>query len=329
MSTQSVTGTRPTSSARVRVHSASSDIEQARALLEDLYDGAGWTATPTDMPFAYRRTGVGTADILLASARFTGALSGLLRTEQDYVVSWMKRGRGAVRIDRALMPIERGAPILHAADRVAPFEYEDFETNVVHLNKSLVERVFAESTGSDRAVLSFDAAARPTGPALRGWWQAVDAAARTLLPDAPDAPATALLDAEMARGMATAFLAAFPHEAPGPQAADTPGTARTRQAVDFVHAHAHLPITSTDMAEAAHLSLRGLQEAFRRDLDTTPSAYLRSVRLERVRQELLVGDPASTSVADVARRWAFGHLGRFAASYTNRFGELPSVTLRR
>ncbi|WP_207954623.1 helix-turn-helix domain-containing protein [Saccharopolyspora elongata] len=34
------------------------------------------------------------------------------------------------------------------------------------------------------------------------------------------------------------------------------------------------------------------------------------------------------SVSDVAHRWGFTHLGRFASSYRKRFGVHPSQTLR-
>jgi AraC-like DNA-binding protein len=35
-----------------------------------------------------------------------------------------------------------------------------------------------------------------------------------------------------------------------------------------------------------------------------------------------------TSVEQVARRWGFTHLGRFAHDYRVAFGQLPSATLR-
>jgi AraC-like DNA-binding protein len=52
------------------------------------------------------------------------------------------------------------------------------------------------------------------------------------------------------------------------------------------------------------------------------------VRLDAARAELREADD-DTRVADVARRWAFANLGRFAAQYRTRFGENPGDTLRR
>jgi AraC-like DNA-binding protein len=34
------------------------------------------------------------------------------------------------------------------------------------------------------------------------------------------------------------------------------------------------------------------------------------------------------SVADVARRWGFGHQGRFAAMHQAKYGQTPLMTLR-
>jgi AraC-like DNA-binding protein len=59
-------------------------------------------------------------------------------------------------------------------------------------------------------------------------------------------------------------------------------------------------------------------------------SYVRRRRLEHARDELLSLDPAAgVKVIDVALRHGFTHTGRFAAAYRARFGESPSVTLRR
>lgn len=96
-----------------------------------------------------------------------------------------------------------------------------------------------------------------------------------------------------------------------------------------MHENAALPIGPVEIAGAAHLSVRGAQVAFQRLLGTTPLASLRDVRLDRVRIDLRLADPARATVASVARSWGFAHLGRFSAAYAARFGEYPSVTLGR
>jgi transcriptional regulator GlxA family with amidase domain len=77
------------------------------------------------------------------------------------------------------------------------------------------------------------------------------------------------------------------------------------------------------------MSVRGLQTAFRRHLDTTPGTALKEARLSAVHEELVRTAPGAARVADIAHRFGFAHLGRFAAEYRARFGELPKETLRR
>jgi transcriptional regulator GlxA family with amidase domain len=57
-------------------------------------------------------------------------------------------------------------------------------------------------------------------------------------------------------------------------------------------------------------------------------AYLRQIRLTRAHEELRQARPGRTTVALVAHRWGFSHLGRFAAAYRERYGVAPSGTLR-
>ncbi len=57
--------------------------------------------------------------------------------------------------------------------------------------------------------------------------------------------------------------------------------------------------------------------------------YLREVRLRRAHEDLLRSSIEETTVADVARRWGFSHMGRFSSEFLQRFGEYPKNTLRR
>ena len=97
---------------------------------------------------------------------------------------------------------------------------------------------------------------------------------------------------------------------------------------EFLRAHAHEPVTATQLAEIAGCSLRGLYAGFQEFSGQSPMQFLRDLRLDHVRADLLAGN-ASASVSSVALRWGFSHLGRFSADYKARYGEHPSETLRR
>ena len=56
--------------------------------------------------------------------------------------------------------------------------------------------------------------------------------------------------------------------------------------------------------------------------------YLHDARLACVREDLSRAD-TDESVTQIAMKWGFRHLGRFAVGYRNRFGETPSQTRRR
>jgi transcriptional regulator GlxA family with amidase domain len=63
------------------------------------------------------------------------------------------------------------------------------------------------------------------------------------------------------------------------------------------------PITLADIARVARTSARAVQRAFARSYNTTPTAYLRRVRLERVHRDLRAGDPIhGDTVAGIATR---------------------------
>jgi transcriptional regulator GlxA family with amidase domain len=101
-----------------------------------------------------------------------------------------------------------------------------------------------------------------------------------------------------------------------------------RRAIDAMQAHPERPFTAAMLARTAGVSVRTLQEGFRRYVGVKPMAYLRQLRLARAHDELRAADPCSTTVAEVAHGWGFAHLGRFAAAYRARYGASPSQTLR-
>jgi len=100
-----------------------------------------------------------------------------------------------------------------------------------------------------------------------------------------------------------------------------------RAAIEFMHANLHQPLTLGDVAQAAGVSVRSLQVGFQRFRDTTPLACLRDIRLEAAHVEL--SRPENTlQVSEVALKWGFTQMGRFAARYRAVYGLLPSETSR-
>jgi AraC-like DNA-binding protein len=104
--------------------------------------------------------------------------------------------------------------------------------------------------------------------------------------------------------------------------------ALVRRARDYIKAHAEKPIEVSRLAADLGISMRALQENFQRYLGMSPRDLIQECRLERARDRLLVDDDR-LSVTTVALDSGFSDLGHFSAKYRERFGELPSETLRR
>jgi AraC family ethanolamine operon transcriptional activator len=85
----------------------------------------------------------------------------------------------------------------------------------------------------------------------------------------------------------------------------------------------------SDLCQAADVSERTLECAFKEVTGLSPMAYLTRLRLHRVRAALLAAKSRSTRISAEALKWGFWHFGEFSHSYRKCFGELPSDTLRR
>ncbi|BDZ48287.1 hypothetical protein GCM10025867_05280 [Frondihabitans sucicola] len=241
------------------------------------------------------------------------------------MVSWITAGAGIYDVGADETPLAIGRPAMFPTGKRFAFDFTDYRQNLVHFGAGFLERVAAESEGALPGPIHFDHTAVPDADALRRWKSTITTVAKTVIGQEP----SPLVLADIKRLAAETLLRTFPHRtAPLPPLLTNPRNSRIRAAVEFIHVSAHLPITSTDIARAADLSLRGLQSAFATQLGMTPTAYLRDVRLDRAHADLVHLGPAEASVAAVAERWGFAHSGRFSAAYGQRFGELPSETLR-
>jgi AraC-like DNA-binding protein len=111
---------------------------------------------------------------------------------------------------------------------------------------------------------------------------------------------------------------------------DPRGLARiVARARAFIHANLDQPLSIEKIADAAATSHRTLHRAFQVVLDETPYSYVQTLRLNRIRHDLVTDADAALTITSAAHRWNITELGRFAAWYRDLFGELPSQTLMR
>lgn len=110
------------------------------------------------------------------------------------------------------------------------------------------------------------------------------------------------------------------------QPSDDLATKHVKRVEEWIDAHYGDAVTIDDLAEVAAISVRSLQQSFRRLRNCTPMEALARRRLRAAYDALR--NPEAT-VTQVATDCGFFHLGRFASRYREVFGETPSATLVR
>lgn len=254
-------------------------------------------------------------------------------TFEDFVlVSQPLRGRFAVRADSGERLLSPGDPVVLDAHTVYHMRWqEDCALLNVRLSRAEFETAIAEISGTgEPAPIRFPLGRLPSKPGL----MAIDQVMRFLLRDV--LPTGLLASAPLVRGQLTRMLVASVLEAytavsdiPDSRSSGDVRPAAVRRAIVYIERRAADDIRVGDIAVAARLSTRALQEAFRKYLDTTPMRYLKSVRLARAHADLRQGSvDEGLTVAAIAYRWGFGNLGRFSVDYRREFGRSPSQVLR-
>lgn len=142
-------------------------------------------------------------------------------------------------------------------------------------------------------------------------------------------PALAAQARHLERALISGLLAGHGHsmaEAIDNSVDDSDHPAAVRKVLELLDAAPGAQYTVPDLAETAGVGVRQLQKLFLDRFDMSPSEYVRNLRLDGARADLLKRGPDCT-VSGVAFGWGFNHLGRFAQYYEQKFGESPSRTL--
>ncbi|MFC1657079.1 helix-turn-helix domain-containing protein [Candidatus Moduliflexota bacterium] len=148
--------------------------------------------------------------------------------------------------------------------------------------------------------------------------------------ESPSGKKVSALERKLKGDLPLAILTALAASRPSP----APPSPRRRsmvlqRALAYIAENMTEPITVGDLITVSGASWRTLDYAFRERFGITPKEYLKNIRLNGARRELREADRSSAKISDIANRWAFWHMGQFAADYRRLFGELPSATLVR
>ncbi|ORV70161.1 AraC family transcriptional regulator [Mycobacterium gastri] len=249
-----------------------------------------------------------------------------VRTADGFVViqprsgSLIAVGDGAPSLDTPLLAVD-GFP------RVLRLNSVRF--TVASIDADLLRQVAAGSHTPMPQQVEF-LSSRPRTPAAAHTWRDAFDYVTTSFASA-DAARRPLVVAAVSRLLAAALLECFPSNVTTGQSSpnDQSVPKALQTAMSFIHRHAAMNIGVTDVAAVVHLTPRAVQYLFRQQLDTTPTEYLRRVRLHRAHQDLLSGDRSVTTVSEIAQRWGFAHTGRFAVLYRQTYGESPHTALKR
>lgn len=299
--------------------------EEAASAYRNAYGGR-FDVTPASRDFSFRYAVLGNDRLTLRTSSCAGTTRGEVPHLQDYVVSWFRFGSGLLDWHRFTRRGTTSAPFLFPLEQRFGLDFAPHRQNLIHFAPDFLEGVATEFHAGPRQRVSFDHEADADPGVLARWRAAISAATSAIV----DAATTPLLRFNAELTLARVLLVLFPWRAwQVPRLLREPSGSKARVALDFLQHHAHEPITPADAARAAGIHTRSLQQATQRHLGIAPTVYLRNVRLDRIRADLLRAAPGTTTVKAVAQEWGFGNLGRFATSYQLRFGEKPNQTLRK
>lgn len=94
----------------------------------------------------------------------------------------------------------------------------------------------------------------------------------------------------------------------------------------YLLAHPDQVLSVPELCARAHVSRRTLQYCFEDVMGMSPMLYLRCVRLNGVRHQLLDPEARHQPIGAIAADWGFGSFSQFSSDYRKLFGECPSAS---
>ncbi|MFC7787969.1 helix-turn-helix transcriptional regulator [Microbacterium sp. MAHUQ-60] len=272
--------------------------------------------------FEFRWRSAQTNGLTVVRYALTATVSAVVRPEDQILACRIATDSGWVRSART--SLETDLPWVTDGVQVEAFWERTADVTAFVFDRAMAENLARRITGDDALKLRLIDTAPRNETVGRHWNRTFDHVFHALAASGEDR----LIEVSLVRHALITTLSTF-YSTYFDAAMREPrfvGASVVRRAIAYMDAHAHEPITVGDVAVAAHISARGLQYAFRRALDITPAAYLRSVRLDGAHRDLRNSAPDG-SVTEIARRWGFANTSRFGSAYREVYGVSPQQTL--
>lgn len=311
------------------------DLGEATGLATDLLGTVAISTVPGGrLPFLCTLHAVQCLDTTLAHLDFAAPVDLTVWSSDDcFTVHLTTSGQGRATIGGDEHEVSAFSALVVSPGTTYRLRLDqDSPQLIVRIERPALERVLSRMLGrSLREPVRFEPVGDLTSPAAARWSGALNIIFAEVL--APDS----LIQRGVGAGaLEDLLVSSLLYVQPSNYSAQLTGEPRrsgrvaVRRSLEYIEAHLAEPITLADLSDHSGMSARSIQAGFREDLDTTPVAYIRDQRLDRVRRTLMAAVPEDgLSVTEVAERWGFHHLGNFSALYRRRFGESPSETLRR
>jgi AraC-like DNA-binding protein len=296
------------------------DRRDAVRLHEDLNDAENVVFGRGDR-FRYSHRTLRDLNVELVSSAATTDRSGDLHSGTWLALGWTARGGVQIDDESARVLTEPGIPVVFPTGRQFSIVTPAGVHHLVRIDSGFMETVDAVLSGARTATAPVYRS-QPLPDALPGLQASIHAVATAAFGESDPLQARLSLQVQLAEWVVRAYGARTERREFGA------GRSTVDLAQAYLAEHCGDHVTLADLCQATGVSARTLQSAFLRYTDSTPMTYLQHMRLDRVRIALQLADPGSVTVATVAREWGFRHMGRFAGTYLQRFGEYPGETLR-
>ena len=310
---------------------SSRNIDHARQVLSDVYLPLDFPSVSTSTEMKLRLNVVKVGRVTAGYLRFGAAIDIHTAEATDYHVDIPLTGKAIMRsgLRRPFTGTPRTAGVFMPGHTADLYCAEDFSQTAVMIPRADLHLELENLLGHSAAKpLEFSPELDLTTPSGRTVLQTVQLIDQ-VSNDSPRLLQHPLASQHLEQVFIESLLLSQPHNYS--DALRTPvasaGLRPVAHAIELLRANPEHPWTVSELAQGVAVSVRSLQEGFRRTMHSTPMGYLREVRLEQIHQELSGAEPGTATVTDVAAKWGITHFGRFAASYRLQFSENPSDTI--